>query len=261
MRGEVGHIVVAGAQRSGTSYLARELDRHPDVAFAKPFRPEPKFFLRDDGAYPTHSDYRSLFGGDAVAAKVLGEKSTSYMDRPEAPGRIARLLPDARLVFVLRDPVERAISNYWFSVESGVETVSMEVAFRSERERRDRFDRARFSTSPFAYVERGRYIEHLERFEEHFPVDRMSLILFEDLIADPTAVVTRLLSQIGLEPSLAPVADPRPLNSAPRLGVRPGLELQRFLAAKFDEPNRRLAERFGLDLARWTPPGAGEVGA
>lgn len=250
---DVRHVVVAGAQRSGTSYLARELDRHPAVAFAKPFRPEPKFFLRDTSSCATCEDYRRIFGGDAAMATVLGEKSTSYMDRPEAPARIARLLPDARLVFVLRDPVERAISNYWFSVESRVETASMDDAFRTEAERRDRFDPARFSTSPFAYLERGRYVEHLTRFEEHFPRDRMTLVLFEDLVADPASAVGWLLTELGLEPSLASAADHRPLNSAPRRGARPSSELRRFLARRFDEPNRRLAARYGLDLARWTP--------
>src|SRR5262245_37213050 len=114
------HFVIIGAQRCGTTYLTRLLDEHPDVEMAKPFRPEPKFFL-DDGAFGRGLDhYDARFFTDD-RARVRGEKSTSYIESELAIERIASLLPDAQVVVVVRDPVSRAVSNHRFSTEHGVE--------------------------------------------------------------------------------------------------------------------------------------------
>jgi hypothetical protein len=246
------HFIIGGAQRSGTSFLVRALDRHPAIEFARPLRPEPKFFLRPESARATLADYQALFPAPRGAAWALrGEKSTSYLDRVEAAPRIRRLLPAATLVFVLRDPVERALSHFRFSVEHGVETATMEEAFLREPERRDRYDAARFSVSPFAYVSRGCYEPRLRGWEEHFSGDRLILLLFEDLARDPDAVVRRLIGRLGADATELddlPPSEPED-DRAREDALTP--ELRRFLVEIYREPNRRLAERYGLDLSRW----------
>ena len=245
------HFIIAGAQRAGTSYLVRLLGLHPEIGFAQPLRPEPKFFLRPEVERASLRDYAGLFRSARLGARLLGEKSTSYMESLEAPARIRSVLPEARLVFVLRDPVERAISNYWFSVQNGAETAEMSEAFLSEPSRRGDYDRGAFSVSPFAYLARGDYARHLRRFEDSFPREQMTILLFEDLVREPLAEARRLVAWLGADPDLQPAAPATPVNASRKSQDEVDSALRRFLIDHFREANRHLAERYGLDLSAW----------
>ena len=112
-------FIIGGAPRSGTTWLYTLLDRHPGVYMAKPAKPEPKFFLVDslvrEGArlLLAHMVCRRRHAG-----RDAGEKSTDYLESAPAADRIARDLPGVRLVFILREPVSRAYSNYlWTKME------------------------------------------------------------------------------------------------------------------------------------------------
>src|SRR5262245_47433435 len=155
MSASANHFFIVGAQRCGTTYLCHLMDEHPAIEMAKPFRPEPKYFLRDVSLQDDLTRYESTFFGRKPGARLRGEKSTSYMESRAAAERLAAWFPQAKIVFVLRDPIDRAMSHYWFSVQNGLETLPMAEAFRREEERRDNFDPARLSVSPFAYLSRG----------------------------------------------------------------------------------------------------------
>jgi hypothetical protein len=102
-------FIIAGAPRSGTTWLHVLARRHPQIAMAQPMVPEPKFFLVDE-LWQRGVDYYSRTWFDPLpAGQVLGEKSTNYMESPEAAERVSRALPRAKLIFVLRNPVDRAI--------------------------------------------------------------------------------------------------------------------------------------------------------
>ncbi len=244
------HFVVGGAQRSGTTWLARLLDLHPQIAMARPLRPEPKFFLRPDAGAATREEYASLFPPAPAGVRLLGEKSTSYLERPEAAAPMRRLLPGVRLVFVLRDPVERAVSNYRFSVDNGVETESMEVAFRDEERRRRDWDRRRFSVSPFAYLRRGDYADLLAPWEAALGRERLTLLLYEDLRSDTAATLRRLLLALGADADLQPAPPDRAIDPAPGAEAL-DRALRDLLVERFAAGNRRLARRYGLDLSAW----------
>jgi hypothetical protein len=232
------HFVVAGAQRSGTTLLYQLLDAHPQIEMARPLRPEPKFFFLHDSL----DDYRALFRGKP-GAHVLGEKSTSYMERGDVAEKIDALLPDVKAIFLLRDPVERALSNYRFSVENGVETAPIEDALRRE----DRpFDRAQFSVSPFAYVARGHYARLLEPWERALGRERLFLMTLEEL---PSSM-SKLLQWLGVDPSFAAPIPAQPIN-ATSMNLEVREELRRFLIAQYAESNRQLHERYGVDVSRW----------
>jgi hypothetical protein len=171
----IEYFLLAGAQRSGTTFLYDLLDQHPEIEMARPLRPEPKFFLSRDAASTSLEEYKKLFSGKP-GARVFGEKSTSYIEHPGI-ARTAVSLLSPRVVFLLRDPVERAISNYRFSVESGIETVSLEDAILNEEVRREHYDHTRFSVSPFAYVARGRYYDFIQQWEEIIGRDRIHLVV------------------------------------------------------------------------------------
>jgi hypothetical protein len=111
------HLFIIGAQRCGTTYLYKVLDSHPEIYMAKPLRPEPKFFINDleysNGKLYYENKYFSSID-DSI--KVLGEKGTSYIEHPDVSDRIKSFYPNAKIIVLLRNPVERAISNYFFFI-------------------------------------------------------------------------------------------------------------------------------------------------
>ncbi len=121
---------IVGGQRCGTTYLYHLLAGHPEIEMAVPVRPEPKFFL-DDALYEKGLDHyeRTFFAGKP-GSKIKGEKSTSYLEYEKVAARISSAFPDASILVVVRNPVERAMSHWRFSTQNGVESVSMEEAFR-----------------------------------------------------------------------------------------------------------------------------------
>jgi hypothetical protein len=251
------HFFIVGAQRCGTTYLYHLLDQHPEIEMAHPVRPEPKFFLDDALFARGLEEYHRRFFPGKPGAWLKGEKSTSYLGSDTAAGRIATAFPKAKIVVMLRDPIERALSHWRFSVENGVEPLSVEEAFRREPERRDHFDGERYSTSPFAYLRRGRYIDDLERWTRLFPLDALKVLVTETVVGNREAVAD-LYRWLGVDPSYEPAGLKRPVNATAR---EPGPAatlpngMREDLAEAFAEPSRRLAERFGLDLSAWRLPG------
>jgi len=248
------HFFIVGAQRCGTTYLYHLLDQHPEIEMARPVRPEPKFFL-DEAAFARGlADYARFFPGKP-GARVRGEKSTSYLGSDLAAERIAAAFPKAQVLVLVRDPVERALSHWRFSVANGVETLPAEEAFRREPERRDNFDRERFSVSPFAYLRRGRYADDLARWTARFPALR---VLVTEALVGSREAVADLYARLGVDPAFRPAGVERPVNATTREPGPAGTLSAAYreeLAAGFAEPNRRLAERFGLDLSAWRAPG------
>ena len=170
------HLLVIGAQRCGTTYLHDVLAAHPRVAMARPARPEPKVFLSDDLAGRGRGWYLATYFAHATVEEVLGEKSTSYLDHPDAADRALEVLGDPMILVQLRDPVERAVSHWAFSRDSGLETRSLADALTANLEGPLPWDRSLTSVSPYAYLERGRYVDQLEPWLGRFG-DALTVLL------------------------------------------------------------------------------------
>ena len=128
-------FIIAGAPRSGTTWLYLLAQHHPQIAMAQPMMPEPKFFLVDE-LWQRGVDYYSTTWFDALPAdRVLGEKSANYLESPEVAERMCRVLPRLRLIFLVRNPVDRAYSNYLWSRQNGLETEPFERALEFEEQR------------------------------------------------------------------------------------------------------------------------------
>ncbi|MGB7447856.1 MAG: sulfotransferase [Ornithinimicrobium sp.] len=177
------HFLVVGAQRCGTTWLHDQLAAHPDIAMARPYRPEPKVFL-DPEPLDARS-YRERYFPHATDEHALGEKSTSYLETPQAPGRVAATLGSPKIVVQLRDPVQRAVSNYRFSCAHGMEDRTLDEALRGDLTAPRPWDRSRSSVSPFAYVSRGRYAHELARWLDRFEVHVQFL---EEVRAEPDRI-------------------------------------------------------------------------
>ena len=192
---------VVGAAKSGTSSLYNYLTQHPAVFM--PQMKEPHFFYneRSPGS-PTLQEkdlagYLQMFEGvpDGVRA---GEASTSYLYAANAAREIKQIRPDAKILAVLRNPVDRAYSQYWNQVRDGREPLNFEDALDAEAGRR-----RKNWWYGFMYVETGRYAGQISRYIETFGRDNVQVHLFEDLHRDAAEVCRRVFSFLGLDPDHA----------------------------------------------------------
>lgn len=237
------HLLVIGAQRCGTTYLADVLEAHPDVAVARPRRPEPKAFLADEP--PTRAGYLSAFFGHATSERLLVEKSTSYLEHPEAIARVRDVLGDPLVVVQLRDPVARALSHWRFSRDHGLEDLPLAEALEADLDGSRDWDPARFSVSPFAYVRRGRYAEDLEPWWAAFP-GRVVVSFLEELAGSPAAV-RALYVTLGLAPYDGPVPT-APVNTSRQPAERLEPALADRLRAYYRTSDTRLEDLLGRRL-------------
>jgi hypothetical protein len=243
------HFVIVGAQRSGTTGLYRTLQQHPDICLAEPLRPEPKFFLDSQGVRGGYQEYLRRHFAHHAGQRLLGEKSTSYIERDEAIAEIHKLLPQAKLVFVLRNPVMRAYSNWRFSRDHGLETLSFEDALDAEPARLAAGCPDGLSVNPFAYATRGRYTDYLSRWVQAFPREQILLVLSETLFEGDQSV-RGLLDRLGVA-SDVPLSPMGPVNaSTGGPGLPPAATAKRLQEA-FAPGMEELARDWGVDISPW----------
>lgn len=244
------HFIIAGAPRSATTWLYMLADRHPAIAMANPVAPEPKFFLVDELYEQGLAFYSATWFAGLAADRLLGEKSTNYLESPRTAERIRRDLPDVKLVFMLRNPVDRAWSNYRWSRQNGLETEDFATALALEDRREREVPMNLRYARPHAYFSRGRYADLLKPYFARFPRTRILVLRAEDAAWDPQGLAERLHRFLGVMPRPSDAeglgtanasADPEPLDPA----------IRRALEARYAEPNRELAMLLGPEFALW----------
>jgi hypothetical protein len=179
-----------GAMKAGTSSIYNHLAAHPSI-YAAP-RKEPRFF---SNPHPTRDEvaaYRALFAGRTDEAWAF-EASTAYTKYPMLPGvadRIYKVLPDARFIYVVRDPVERICSAYLHNCAEGREHRSLQDAL---------WDASR------EYLNVSRYHMQISEYLRIFPRERLLVLVFEEFVADVDATLDRVARFLDLEDAFAPV--------------------------------------------------------
>ncbi len=207
-------FLLIGAQKSGTTSLYAYLNLHPEL-FMSDVK-EPHFFCAPgDGSpvdfvgvqsdweihlVPDPAEYEALFA-DARGRRT-GEASASYLvDRLAAP-RIVSANPDVRLVVVLRDPVERAISGWRMWQKWGGEKRELADAIADELQRIEDG-----LPNPHMYLAIGRYVEHLEWWEQYVNRSQLCIVLTEDLEHDRVATLQRIFAHLGVDDTYVPDVD------------------------------------------------------
>ena len=122
------HFIV-GAQRSGTTYLLDNLNQHPEICITSKIKPEPKFFLKKNELINGRQFYLNKYFKNHINEKILIEKSTSYIQCNEAALAINKMFPNARIIILLRNPVNRALSNFFFSKINGIKSLIVTIFF------------------------------------------------------------------------------------------------------------------------------------
>lgn len=238
-------FLLIGAPRSGTTTVHFALEQHPEV-FVSPNK-EPNSLLFDDAGMPlpgvrkdlierirhrsvrTRTEYEALFAGARGQHRAVGEASPAYMHFPAVAARIKTLLPDARLLVILRQPVDQAFSFYTVrqggSIAEGAEFAKGFVT-TLETETAD--------TSGYGLrlAEYGRYHQHLQPFFERFGRDQIRVVLTEDLESDPVAFFAGLFRFLGVDATFRPDLSRRLNESGTARSALVHLALARSQVAK-----------------------------
>jgi hypothetical protein len=286
--GRLPDFIIIGAAKCGTTTLWRNLQRHPDVFMAEP--KEPEFFSRDDRYALGLESYKAIFA-PAGENMICGEASTTYTRAPhfgDVAGRMADAVPDARLIYLMRHPVERTYSNYRHRMRLDVPRMTFEEALDADP----------------IFIDTSLYMMQIERYLARFPREALHCVLLEDLKRDPASTMRGVLRHIGArevdvtsegavasntaasgaddfarqrlrrikrflpgyhrvkgaipdrwkDAALA-AATRSPLGRKIKQGYQPSPltpETRAMLLQRFAEPNRELAAFLGRDLAEWS---------
>jgi len=279
------NFFVCGVPKAGTTSLYEYLAAHPDVFMST--EKEPWFFHGEK--YEKGLDwYSETFFDGYDGEEAIGEVTPVYFAHDTATKRIAGDIPDPRVVFLLRDPAERAWSEYWWRIEEGMLTPSTSFG---------EFIRSGANSFGIGLIEIGMYHRHLQRWENAFGRGRMHVLLTQDLATDRPSTLQSLFRFLGVEATVNPQtlsthkATRHPKSSTVYAAVhnvwrpiravmgdellertkrlrtlvrslffrsdnsgRPEMEPddRAYLSDVYEEPNRKLADWLGRDLSHWT---------
>ena len=215
------NFLIIGAMKSGTTALYYYLEQHPEV-YMSPVK-EPNFFCSQEqdnaaDAVTNIGTYQQLFRG-AAGKKAIGEASHSYLYDPGAAAEIRRYVPEAKLIAILRNPIDRAYSHFLHMVRSGTEPLDDfaqalqedEVGIYKERTFQD-------------YIGRGLYYDQLKRYFGIFPREQVRVYLYEDLSDAPISTVQDAFRFLKVNDSFVPdVSLRRNVSGQPKYKTLDGL--------------------------------------
>jgi hypothetical protein len=242
-------FLIIGAPKAGTTALHAALARHPEIFVSVP--KEAKYWLCDDAPPPAYdgpgdahsqqewiwrrADYDALFE-PAGHRQIRGESTPFYLWSRGAQRRIAEQLPKVRLIAVVRDPIDRAYSNWMHLWSDGLEPVAdFEEAFALQQQRIDA------GWAPFwRYRDLGLYGEQLDHLHRHVDRDRILVLRYRDIIDEPAATLDRTCEFLGITPGV--------IAAVPRDNSRPYVE--RGWRPRLLGP----VVRAGAWLGRYAPP-------
>lgn len=236
-------FVIVGTQKGGTTYLYSLLSEHPQVVSSA--RKEVQFFTLhfDRGLRWYSAQFPSRRSVEALSKSlgkpvVAGEASPYYMFHPRSLRNLANTLPEAKVIVLLRNPVERAVSHYHHNVDRRFETLSFEDALAAESSRTKGQRELMLASETyqsnayrnFAYIARGEYLPQIAEITSRFPAENVLLLPSEPFFRNPVSAVRDVSSFLGIDPW------------TPRLQVRKN-------AGMYNRPEQqtldRLAEHFG----------------
>jgi len=189
-------FIIIGAQKAGTTTLFTLLSEHPEIYM--PAGKEAPFFTQDELYEKGLNVYLSQYFGSAPLNTLWGKATPHYLNDPRAPERIARLQPDIKVIAILRDPAERALSQFRMSVRRGFEQRTFEQAI-VEMIKPEELAKAReLPTGPASetrtYIVRGEYGRLLAPYFKKFPRKNILIIFTSELESNPSIVLDKLYS-------------------------------------------------------------------
>lgn len=264
-------FLLLGAMKCGTSSLSYSLRQHPDIFMSEPR--EPRFF---EAEYENGLDFywRRYFSGWA-GQPVVGESRQRNLYLPYVPARIREALPEAKLLVIVRNPVDRAYSHWWFLYSQGRLREPFEETVRKDLRDRDAgltfegpegirlyvsgLDAEGLHRARSTVVDSGYYAEQLARYRKLFSDSRIKVLFLEDLVANPESTIAEAYAFLGAKPveplSPVPARNPAPERAIPLLWWLRKLFPPAWLPRRAKEAGRSLLRPFGSER----PPMARET--
>jgi hypothetical protein len=250
LRGEPGFLIV-GAEKSGTTSLYDYINQHPQVAVGhrKEVQYFSRYFYRSWNWYRAHFPFRSELSG-----KIAGEASPYYIFHPFAAERIHGTLPQCRIIMVLREPINRSVSQYYHEVAKRRETLPIADAFAAEEERvAGELDRMRtptyqpFNHEHFSYVGKSVYVDQVRRYLNVFPREQVLVLQAERFFTETEQVVRETFEFLGIAPDYVPPnLKPSNVSRTKKEELPPQLRqrLEEYFARKNEELYELIGTRF-----------------
>ena len=243
-------FIIIGAQKAGTSSIYAYLEPHPQVSpalskeihyFDLNYEKGPQWY---SAHFPLQDELAQIHG-------ITGEASPYYMVHPHAIGRILEDLPNVKLIALLRDPVERAISHYFHEKRHGTERLSLPDAILAEEKRlAPELEAMRrnpsYRSKPlrhFSYLYRSRYADQLKPLLPLLDEQRLLMLKSEDLFEDPQGTMSKTFAFLGLPDMEGPRRFGQ-LNRGKKTSIEP--ELRAMLVELLREPTRELKQLTGI---------------
>ena len=158
-----------------------------------PKRKELNFFFHETEFKKGEKFYQKFFASVPPTAKAIGEASPGYICHPEAPKRIEQLLPKAKLIVTVREPISRAYSQYWDNRRSLSESLTFSEAIEQALA-------PTYRPGRLGYFSRGTYMQYIQRYLDLFPAENLLVLPFEDLKSDPQGFYQRCFNFLGIDP-------------------------------------------------------------
>ena len=241
-----------GTQKGGTTSLHHLLARHPGI-----FLPAVKEVHYFSQHFHQSLQWYAHHYKDAKPGQLRGDITPFYLFHLAAPARIRTVLPRVKMIVLLRDPVERTLSQYFHARRNGYEQLELEEALEVEEERINGADAVvtapdgiHYSYQKHSYLSRSRYDEQLQRFLQLFPKRQILLLRSEDLFSRTEQCWDTLLKFIGAAPLPLPVPLPHS-NSGQGEASAVALKLKRELRAQLEPTYQWLERNYGLS---WPEP-------
>lgn len=220
------NLFLLGTAKSASTSLHAALAAHPSICMSKPKEP---FFFEceyEKGIAFYRDTYFSHWNGEPV----IGDARHRNLYLPYVPRRIFEFNPEARLMVILRNPIDRAHSHWWHWRNNRLEALDFAPALEADLERIQKglvvgtTDEMEAYCAAIlgpgnqgyglyrTYLDSGHYAEQLERYLELFPRDRLTVVLFEDFVNDPRGTCARVFRDLGVDPAVADELDDAKLN-------------------------------------------------
>ncbi len=238
-------LMIVGAQKSGTSSLLRYLAQHPDI-YAHP-QPEMTYFLQDHEYEKGYGRAYAKYFSQCPPDKSLIAKNVMVMCSEDRMQRIHEHNPEIHLVILLREPVSRAYSAYWWARRRGWENIkTFEAALGTEEER---INEDWFKWRQCAYKLNSTYVMHIESIISLFGVKQVHCILTDALRVDAGSVCQKLFSLIGVSSEFEPLVEEKHNQAAMPRSESFSFLFTQFLASR--NPLRRAIRKLVPDSAAY----------
>eukprot|EP00601_Ochromonadales_sp_CCMP2298_P006740 CAMPEP_0173198072 /NCGR_PEP_ID=MMETSP1141-20130122/16496_1 /TAXON_ID=483371 /ORGANISM="non described non described, Strain CCMP2298" /LENGTH=324 /DNA_ID=CAMNT_0014122849 /DNA_START=98 /DNA_END=1068 /DNA_ORIENTATION=- len=233
----VPNFLILGAQKAGTMAAVKNLNKHPDISVLS----EVHYFDR-----MWHSKDPSWYTSQFTSSKpIKGEKTPELIYVDECFERMKQVCPDARFLLFLRDPVARAYSAWNMNASKNREAAAFDECVRRNLENLDEF--RSYGTGEFHYVQRGFYMDQIERFRKVFPDAPLHIVIAERVRADPVAEYEKIFAFLGARPLQIEAEDDHVGSYGAGIGVRVGDRLRKV----YNPHNERLFAWLGYRIPEW----------